>query len=256
MSPRIAQDVCVRLDIIYSIGSIMILMVGAYYVSKVLYVYTRNYFHLNSILKAFVCVIIPDVLMIVNFLPRTVHTAFQPSLQPGPWCTFSAFLATAVMIALNLGTVCIAFTTWRLTCCQPLSDRHISLLVLVTWFVGIFIAIAYWASGILGPYKGLYCCITDAAKAEGDVLVYAVFFITCASLVPIVVCYRLAFQRIHEAEKLLARVESLKDRMAASKAILHQGIAVICVCYGGWLMMYINGALTAAGKHKYSYIHI
>jgi hypothetical protein len=78
-----AQDVFVKLSHIYFVGCIIILSVGGAVLSKVLYVFFGNYSKLNAVVKSYLSVILPDVLMVVNFLPRDIYNLHMGSLQGG-----------------------------------------------------------------------------------------------------------------------------------------------------------------------------
>ena len=157
----LAQDEYIRLDVVYSCGCIIILSIGGLLTLRVLYLYFKFYTRLNSITKSFICILIPDACLVLNFLPRTIYTSRLDHIPMNGWCTFSAFLATVVMVALNFGTVCVSYTTWRLTCLKPVPDMVIWVWNVVSWVVGIILASLYMISDDLGPYKGLYCCIKE-----------------------------------------------------------------------------------------------
>jgi hypothetical protein len=80
---------------------------------QVLYVFITNYKKLNSVVKSYLSVILPDVFMVINFLPRDMYNMHMGRLMPGGWCALSGFVAIVAITALNSGAVCIAFATYR-----------------------------------------------------------------------------------------------------------------------------------------------
>ena len=131
-----------------------------------LYLYIKHYSRLNSITKSFICIIIPDAFLVLNFLPRTIYTSRLDQLPDDGWCTFSAYLSTVVMVALNLGTVCVGYTTWRLTCLKPVPDMLIWGWNAASWTLGSILASLFMIKDDMGPYKGLYCCIKQVSPSQ------------------------------------------------------------------------------------------
>lgn len=212
------------------------------------FTYIRCYAKLNSIIKSFLCIIIPDCLLVLNFLPMTIYTSLRedtptPSSGGGGWCIFSAYLATVVMVALNLGTVCVAFTTWRLTCLRPVPDKVIWAWNAASWLVGIICASLFLINDDLGDYKGLYCCIKQDSYQTYAVL--PAFLIVIVSLVPTFTFFMWAFARVKKVEMMPDG--RIRARIKASRTILECGLWLITFSYGCWVIIYVIGGITLAG---------
>jgi hypothetical protein len=57
--------------------------------------------------------VIPDLFMVFNFLPRDLYNLHIGKLEDGAWCKASAFVAITAIVALNFGAVIIAYCTLR-----------------------------------------------------------------------------------------------------------------------------------------------
>jgi len=68
---------------------------------------------MNSVVKSYISVIIPDAFIAFNFWTRDWSNVTKGHLQPGFWCKFSGFVAITSMSAYSCGTVIISFTTYR-----------------------------------------------------------------------------------------------------------------------------------------------
>jgi hypothetical protein len=108
-----AQKIIVKLDHVYFWGVIFILGVGIILTCRVSYVFFSNYAKLNSVVKSYMSVILPDLFMCFNFWPRDVHNLQVGRLTTGSWCKLSAFVANVAITALNSGAVCVAYATLR-----------------------------------------------------------------------------------------------------------------------------------------------
>jgi hypothetical protein len=90
-----------------------ILGIGCILVTRVTYVFFTNYKKMNSVVKSYMSVILPDIFMVFNFWPRDMYNMHLGYLDDGPWCGLSAFVAVCAVTALNSGAVCVAYTTFR-----------------------------------------------------------------------------------------------------------------------------------------------
>lgn len=108
--------------------------------------------HLKAV-KAYISIIVPDIMMIANFLPKTIHALVVGRVNRGVWCQFSAFLAIVHIVALNFGTVIIASTTYRIVCGSKTCGRFIVIANVASWLIGIGIASVFLVHNQLGAFK-------------------------------------------------------------------------------------------------------
>lgn len=108
-----AAEVFYRLSDVYFMGVIWILGTGLILTSWVTYVFFSNYKKLNSVVKSYMSVILPDIFMVGNFWFRDLYNIHLGYLDEGPWCGFSAFIAIMAITALNVGAVCVAYVTYK-----------------------------------------------------------------------------------------------------------------------------------------------
>lgn len=106
-------------------------------------------------------------------------------LTTGTWCTFSAFVAIMAITALNSGAVCVAYSTWRLVQGNPMPDKLVILWNIASWVFAIILSSIFAMGGLLGPYKGLYCCVRETeyrAYAVAPIVVVTFTAITFMSM--------------------------------------------------------------------------
>jgi hypothetical protein len=108
-----SHDIEIPLSHVYFVGVLWILGVGIILTCRVSYIFFSNYGKLNSVVKSYISVILPDLFMCFNFWPRDVHNLQVGYLTTGAWCKLSAFVANVAITALNSGAVCVAYATLR-----------------------------------------------------------------------------------------------------------------------------------------------
>lgn len=61
--------------------------------------------------------------MVINFLPRDIYHLSAGHLDTGGFCQLSAFVTISAVTALNCGSVCISYATFRLVNGNPMPDK-------------------------------------------------------------------------------------------------------------------------------------
>jgi hypothetical protein len=96
-------------------------------------------------------VLVPDICMILNFLPASLDHLVTNGVADTTRCKLSAFVAIAQIMSLNMGTVLIAFTTWRMIIGKKTSDSVILAgYQTFAWGVGIILASVFLIEDTLG----------------------------------------------------------------------------------------------------------
>lgn len=102
----------VDLDIIRThwLVSIVLLVASSIVMIPVYIRFFRRYRHHHPIIQSSIALIIPDILLVINFLPFESF-ALQYVGYDADYCTASSFAAISSVVASNAGVIAMAYTT-------------------------------------------------------------------------------------------------------------------------------------------------
>ena len=168
------------------LGCIVILCVGTIFLFYCLFLFLRYNHEHHVISFASGMMLLADISMVVNFLPRSAYNMYLGKLDSGAWCQWSAAWTIASFVALSGGAVLVAHITER-TCSSILAkdtqrfDRKYCLLWTVAcWALGAFVSSVFFATDQLGPFDGLYCCTKHNKTPETSIPILLGFLLSIA----------------------------------------------------------------------------
>ena len=140
----------------------LILFIGLCSLSKCLWLFFKAKSHPN-ILYASALMLLGDVSMIANFLPRSIYNLTIGYLDTSSWCDVSAVWTIASFFALGGGSVLIAFVTERSVVFGAKSHKYLRkrfshVWTLTCWSIGFFFGGLFYGLGEVGPFNGTFLC--------------------------------------------------------------------------------------------------
>jgi len=220
----------------YWVVSILLLTTGATLLSVIAYL--AKSLILNTLFMTFIPILIGDILTILNFLPRDIRNIITGHLDSNGYCKFSAFMAIANCISLNINATSIAFFTYRyINNMMKIKIKEIIFVSCIGWVLGFIIAISLTASGKTGNFKGIYCCLT-IIKGPVDLLPY---FIICGSSSAIMIYY---YYKAYNVVKAFQKTTHTSSKHV--KAIMLLGMRMVINFYMCWTLVCFLAILDAS----------
>jgi len=131
----------------------------------------------------------------------------------------------------------------RMVLGNPVPDKLVVLYNAASWAFGFCLAGIYFVGDLIGPYKGLYCCIKETRYRA-----YAVtpsFLVTISAVCLMAHFYWQAYIYIKKSEG--KRSQAAGEGEKASTLILRRGITLVSCFYICWAVMLTNGFITSVG---------
>jgi len=130
------------------------------------------------------------LLSIPNFLVASVYfiehfhiLITKQNPRKGAWCTCVAFLAIVSMVCLNGSCLTIAYMMHEIVKHGPKNAwRTLLYGNLTSWIIGIGVGLWYLSGNSLGPYRSLYCCISQEYYNGSRIfLIFGFFFFSISA---------------------------------------------------------------------------
>ena len=125
----------------------------------------------------------------------------------------------------------------------PVPDKMVVIYNIASWTFGFLLAAVYFYGNLIGPYKGLYCCIRETRYRA-----YAVapsFLVTITAVILMAHFYWQAYIYIKKSEG--KRSQAAGEGEKASTLILRRGVILVSCFYICWSVMLTNGFITSVG---------
>ena len=149
----------------------------------------------HIITKACLLLLIPDLVMIVDFVPIHIRDLIAGELVDDSYCRASAYLIVACILASNVGNITVALVTRRMLDPkdQKVTTRTLYASAAVGWTLGIALASYFLGQGYLGSHRGVYCCTNQVRRAD---IAGPVFFVFAVCIAAMVYLYRTAYVQV------------------------------------------------------------
>jgi hypothetical protein len=131
---------------------------------------------LHPIIQASAGIIVPDILLVLNFLPLEGMSLTRDAFVE-EYCTTSAFTTVASILASNAGVMYLSYLTWRVIVHGQRTTNYKELIGIqvVGWAAGVALAGYYYSQDYLGIYLGLYCCTKEKHHLDIVIPVFITF---------------------------------------------------------------------------------
>ena len=198
--------------------SVALLSISACLMIPIYTRFLRSWREHHVIVQASVSLLVPDLLLVVNFLPLEVMNLSVDHFASRNYCTASAFLTVSSILASNAGVIFVAFTTWNVIAHGQKQTNWRWLLgsQAVGWALGVALAAYYYTKDYLGVYLGLYCCTTDKHHLDIVLPVFITFFVSSSAMAWF---YFATFKHIRNVTQLASNLKSKSPN--ANERTLH-----------------------------------
>jgi len=229
----------------------------------------------KPVLFAWFLLLVPNITVaLVYFAQHLQILATMSPPQRGGWCSFVAFTAIVAMISLNGSSLTIASVMYQIVRFGP---KHVWRTILIgnaaSWLIGFAIGFWYLKSNSLGPFRDLYCCISQEAYNGPRVILVFGFFLV--SILAQLFLYTSAFFEISRCENkaksciqplprshLLVRPSSAPEgkRSESVKAVsgtesapstarifMKKGMLLVSIFYVCWFWISVDALLVFRG---------
>jgi len=215
--------------IIYFSVCIILLFIDSIFTIKALKKYIKYFNESNYLVRAFITPLVPDIVCILNFLSRDIYNLFLGKLDTSVWCDISATLAVAHFLSLFGGFLFLAFSTYKMSIGEIISDKLIFIYNLVFWLFGLGYGIYLNQLNVLGEFDGLYCCILKDKLTHPSVIL--VTYIAIFIIIITIGYYILAYKSIQKEKKFIR----IRDRV--KEIILYRGFMFFISFFSCWSLM-------------------
>ena len=149
----------------------------------------------HIITKACLLLLIPDLVMIVDFVPIHIRDIAVGSLVDDRWCKASSFLIVACILASNVGNITVAYVTRRMLDPkdQKVTTKTLYVSAAIGWTLGIALASYFLGQGYLGSHRGVYCCTNQVRRGD---IAGPVFFVFAVCIAAMVYLYHTAYVQV------------------------------------------------------------
>ena len=176
--------------------SVLILMLGAIFVVVPCWVRLwqwRSEHHI--ITKACLLLLIPDLVMIIDFVPIHIRDLVSGTLIDDKYCEASSYLICACILASNVGNITVAYVTRRMLDPkdQKVTTRTLYVLGAIGWILGIALASYFLGQGYLGSHRGVYCCTNQVRRGD---IAGPVFFVFAVCIAAMIYLYHTAYVQV------------------------------------------------------------
>lgn len=217
--------------IIYFSICIFLLSIGGILTIKALLKYIKYFKDSNFLIRAFITVLIPDIVCIINFLSRDIYNLFLGKLDiTTKWCEISAMFAIGHFISLFGGLLFIAYCTYKMSIGEIVSNKFITFWNICFWLFGLMYGIFLGKLNILGEFDGLYCCIHKNRLSHP-----AVIILTCIAIminITTIIYYISSYIAIKKEKTFI------RTRNRVKNAILYRGFLFFVSFFGCWSLMF------------------
>ena len=176
--------------------SVLILSLGAIFLVLPCWVRLwqwRSEHHI--ITKACLLLLIPDLVMILDFIPIHIRDLANGELVDDDYCKASSFLICACILASNVGNITVAYVTRRMLDPkdQKVTTKTLYVSAAIGWALGLLLASYFAGRDYLGSHRGVYCCTTQVRRGD---IAGPVFFVYGVCITAMVYLYRVAYQQV------------------------------------------------------------
>ena len=176
--------------------SVLILLLGAIFVVLPCWVRLwqwRSEHHI--ITKACLLLLVPDLVMIADFVPIHIKDLAAGVLVDDEYCKASSFLICACILASNVGNITVAYVTRRMLDPrdQKVTTRTLYVSAAIGWTLGLALAGYFLGQGYLGSHRGVYCCTNQVRRGD---IAGPVFFVYLVCIAAMVYLYQQAYVQV------------------------------------------------------------
>jgi len=264
---------------VYLWGAISILVLSlsaSIYASKLMFFHPKETFT-NPLLLAMYMLVPPNVVIVACYLSEHIPELLNHSgPTTSPFCSGIAFFSCASMTAIMGGAVILAHTSSVMVFEKSrVHARNIVVGTAISWFVGIFVSLKLYLDGTLGPYQGLYCCITMASFSKNSVI-FSFNFLVLSFVAQLILhirtfrsiqlqdeisalleansmdhgAFRMSLQRSNETSTLVYSDHSnplSQPFKRSSREVVQWSLELIFVFTCCWTLLFINAAAVVMG---------
>lgn len=208
---------------------IFLLLIGSILTIKALVKYIKYFKESNYLVRAFITPLVADIVCILNFLSRDIYNLYLGKLDTSIWCNISATLVVAHYLSLFGGFLFLAFSTYKMSIGEIISDKCIFIYNLVIWLFGLGYSIFLCKLNVLGGFDGLYCCILKDKLTHPSVIL--VTYIAIFIIMITIGYYILAYKSIQKEKKFIR----IRDRV--KNIIIYRAFLFFISFFSCWSLM-------------------
>eukprot|EP00808_Paulinella_micropora_P031439 g38234.t1 len=199
---------------------------------------------LHILQLAMAWLLMADLAMMLNYIPHHISSLILDQMSDGLSCQISGYISLVCVVFSNLAATSVSLVTARSLNLQSSAfikrfrDNYLKWTVAL-WLPGVILASAFSATGKIGNYRGLYCCM----KNNGDPWLvwtgFLIFFICAATQ-----CYQYYTSFDYVSKTMTATQEDNEVKCKYIKGIRDHALQMSGLFYFAWLPMLIGGFIT------------
>lgn len=183
------------------------------------------------------------LLALVHFCENFNKVLTGIRISDGSTCQLFAFLSICSIVTMMGCLVAVAYASHQVVAQGQLCSSTRRVVVFgsaLSWLAGLVVGGGYQATGMLGPYANLYCCVRDEGMTRAPILVTVVIFFVAA--IAQFQYYCRIYIKLHSSEAWGRRITgSLREVVA-------WGLQNILLFYVGWIRLTINSMHAYSGQ--------
>eukprot|EP00455_Lapot_gusevi_P050778 TRINITY_DN7446_c0_g5_i3.p1 TRINITY_DN7446_c0_g5~~TRINITY_DN7446_c0_g5_i3.p1 ORF type:complete len:323 (-),score=1.14 TRINITY_DN7446_c0_g5_i3:152-1120(-) len=233
-----------NIEILHWLGCLLALAAGSVLTFQSL-MGIRYKYASHDVLLLYLLVIVPDCVLYLNYLPFFSYSIVNGSMPSGAACTLSGFVIVTSICATNIAICFQSYAVYaRVVYQRQITLNHIYIYLVISWLIGIAMAILYLDQFGIGPYKGLYCCVGGKYTWGNSI---PIFFCFSLSFLSILVCYVKLFWYTKEVRDHIRASAAIVPQDELLWSVVRQGLVVLVGYYAAWFGVVLNSLLELTG---------
>jgi len=149
-------------------------------------------------------------------------------LHEGLLCKVLGFIAIFTVTSQNGASSTVAYVTYLFVKHGKTPPMNTTIFGnLLSWLMGIAIAFIYLSGNVIGPYRGIYCCVKQ--ENYSGILVAEIFLVFAFSLGLQTFLYWRGLSLSHSSFQLNAS--------RTSRVVMQRGLEMICIFHTSYLLI-------------------
>lgn len=183
----------------------------------------------NSLVVSWFLLLVPGFLLDLACLVENMRQIYSKErLHEGLLCKVLGFIAIFTVTSQNGASSTVAYVTYLFVKHGKTPPMNTTIFGnLLSWLMGIAIAFIYLSGNVIGPYRGIYCCVKQ--ENYSGILVAEIFLVFAFSLGLQTFLYWRGLSLSHSSFQLNAS--------RTSRVVMQRGLEMICIFHTSYLLI-------------------
>eukprot|EP00808_Paulinella_micropora_P001997 g4285.t1 len=199
---------------------------------------------LHILQLAMAWLLMADLAMMLNYIPHHMSSLIQDQMSDGLSCQISGYISLVCVVFSNLAATSVSLVTARSLNLQSSAfnlqfRKNYLKWTVAMWLPGVILASALSATGRIGNYRGLYCCMKNNGDPSLVWTGFLIFFICAATQ-----CYQYYTSFDYVSKTMTATQEDNEVKCKSINGIRDHALRMSGLFYFAWQPMLIGGFIT------------